>query len=80
MVMSTDTAAAAPRHRWESWRRAQLVGVGFDDTLATRIAADPGIDLHQILDLVSRGCPPALAARIASPLTARDGQELRCQR
>lgn len=50
------------------WRRGRLLAAGFDGELATQLADDCGIDLHAVLDLVDRGCPPALAARILEPL------------
>jgi hypothetical protein len=42
---------------------------GFDARLAAEVAADPRYDLHAILDLTRRGCPPQLAIRILAPLT-----------
>ncbi len=50
------------------WRRGQLVAAGFAADLADRLARDCGIDLHALLDLIDRGCPPELAARILAPL------------
>jgi len=52
----------------ERWRRAQLLEAGFDAQLARRLAEDGRWDLHRLLELVDRGCPPALAARILAPL------------
>lgn len=46
------------------WRRRQLGAAGFPDELAARLAGTPGIDLHVLLNLVDRGCPPDLAVRI----------------
>jgi hypothetical protein len=51
-----------------AWRRSLLVQAGFEHDLATKLAADGGYDLHELLGLVDRGCPPALAARILAPL------------
>jgi hypothetical protein len=31
------------------------------------VAADPELDLHALLELVDRGCPPELAVRIVAP-------------
>jgi hypothetical protein len=39
--------------------------------VAVRLAEDCTIDLHAVLNLVDRGCPPALAARIFAPLDDR---------
>jgi hypothetical protein len=55
------------------WRRDRLVAAGFPEPLASRLAANLTVDLHALLDLVDRGCPPALAARILSPLESRVG-------
>ena len=51
-----------------SWRRRQLVDAGFPAVLAARIARDADYDLHALIELVERGCPPRLAARILAPL------------
>ena len=50
------------------WRRRRLIAAGFEPSLATRLAADDGIDLHELLVLLDRGCEPELAARIVAPL------------
>jgi hypothetical protein len=51
-----------------SWRHRQLVASGFPSALARRVAHDPAYDLHALIELVERGCPPALAVRILAPL------------
>jgi hypothetical protein len=51
-----------------SWRRARLVEAGFAPRLASRLAVDGRCDLHGLIELVERGCPPPLAARILAPL------------
>jgi hypothetical protein len=51
------------------WRRSQLRRAGFDARLAGDVAADLRYDLHAILQLTERGCPPELAVRILAPLT-----------
>ena len=50
------------------WRRHVLRQAGFEDSLAWRLAAEAEVDLHDLLKLVDRGCPPELAARILAPL------------
>jgi hypothetical protein len=52
------------------WRRRRLIAAGFDPSLAGELADCAGVDLHELLVLVDRGCPPALAARILAPLDA----------
>lgn len=56
-----------------SWRCAYLVEAGLDDALASAVAADPRWDLHALLELLERGCPPALAARILAPADDEEG-------
>jgi len=51
-----------------SWRRAQLVDAGFPAVLARRLAHDAAYDLHGLIGLAERGCPPELAVRILAPL------------
>jgi hypothetical protein len=50
------------------WRRRLLVEAGFPPKLADTLAADVDYDLHRLLSLIDRGCPPHLAARIVAPL------------
>jgi hypothetical protein len=54
-----------------AWRRALLFEAGFAPELARSLAANRGYDLHALLNLVDRGCPPPLAARILAPLELR---------
>jgi hypothetical protein len=49
------------------WRCEQLLQSGFPPPLAARAAADPRYDLHRLIELVERGCPPDLAVRILAP-------------
>ncbi|MGH2995416.1 MAG: hypothetical protein ACRDON_11735 [Gaiellaceae bacterium] len=51
-----------------AWRRRQLRDAGFDDALAALLAGDCRVDLHALIELVERGCPSELAARILAPL------------
>ncbi len=51
-----------------SWRRSRLLEAGFPEDLATVLAGTSAVDLHALLELVDRGCPPHLAARILAPL------------
>jgi len=50
-----------------TWRLCWLLDAGFDRPLAESLAAT-SVDLHALLELVDRGCPPELAARILAPL------------
>ena len=51
-----------------AWRRSRLLETGFPESLADRLAADAAVDVHALLQLVDRGCPPELAVRILSPV------------
>jgi hypothetical protein len=51
-----------------SWRCERLVQSGFPLALATELAHDARFDLHRLIELVERGCPPELAGRILAPL------------
>jgi hypothetical protein len=66
--MQTETSSEQGGTTVESWRRDQLVRAGFPLPDARRLARDPRYDLHSLLDLVTRGCPPTLAERILAPL------------
>ena len=50
------------------WRRSRLRRAGCDARLAAEVADDLRYDLEAMLDLIERGCPPHLAARILAPL------------
>jgi hypothetical protein len=65
--MQTKMANGAP-HEIMQWRREQLVGSGFPLSVAARLAEDGRYDLHALIELVERGCPPELAVRIVAPL------------
>jgi hypothetical protein len=58
---------SGPEIQVVSWRRGRLLDAGFAFELADELAAEFRVDLHALLQLVERGCPPALAARILSP-------------
>ena len=49
-------------------RCCRLVDAGFPRGLAARLARDTRYDLHALIELVERGCAPALAERILAPL------------
>lgn len=66
-IDGASTGQAAPELQVVAWRRRRLMDGGFDPDLADELAADRRMDLHALLQLVERGCPPGLAARILSP-------------
>ncbi len=51
-----------------AWRRDQLAHSGFPLPIASRVAHDRRFDLHALIELTERGCPPELAVRILAPL------------
>ncbi|HYY64756.1 MAG TPA: hypothetical protein VE688_09085 [Gaiellaceae bacterium] len=69
--MRTQQSAGTSTSELLSWRRRQLVAAGFRPTLASHIARDPAFDLHALIELVERGCPPTLAVRILAPIEDR---------
>jgi hypothetical protein len=50
-----------------AWREQRLVRAGVEADLAAELAADCALDLHALIELIERGCPPNLAARILAP-------------
>ena len=66
--MATDLMETHDRHEIQVWRRRRLLESGFPRTLATEVAADSRYDLHALIELTERGCPPHLAVRIMAPL------------
>jgi hypothetical protein len=66
--MKVDSPTEGRRDDVFAWRRSQLVRSGFPQRLAARAAHDGHYDLHRLIELVERGCPPALALRILAPL------------
>ncbi len=54
------------------WRREQLAHRGFPFPLAAQLSRDDCYDLHALIELVERGCPPGVAVRILAPLAERD--------
>ena len=65
--MQTRTERGTEGSEVVSWRRDRLVEAGFALPVAARIARDQSYDLHALIDLVERGCPPELAVRILAP-------------
>jgi hypothetical protein len=51
-----------------TWRETRLRVAGFEWETASRLAREEAVDLHALLELVDRGCPPHLAACILAPL------------
>ena len=66
-MTTTTTIRRAVPHEVRLWRETVLAQSGFAHELSRRLAGDGGYDLHELLNLVDRGCPPDLAARILAP-------------
>ena len=67
MFIDGPHRTAEPELQVVSWRLRRLLEAGFGLELAEGLAGDRRMDLHALLQLVERGCPPALAARILAP-------------
>ena len=62
-----DWGTLGEDERIHTWRLCRLLDLGYGMTQAEELAAD-GTDVHQLEELVVRGCPLDLAARILAPL------------
>jgi hypothetical protein len=63
--------ASLPVEGVVDWRRRRLLAAGVPQRLAAWIAAQSHADLHELLELIDRGCRPDLAVRIVAPLEER---------
>ena len=70
--MQTELGQSPDSQQFVAWRREQLASSGFSLPLAERLAGDRRYDLHGLIELVERGCPPELAMRILAPLDEDD--------
>jgi hypothetical protein len=66
--MQTKTTSERSAEEVVRWRRERLVESAFPLPLAARLAKNPRYDLHALIELVERGCPPDLAIRILAPV------------
>jgi hypothetical protein len=66
--MGIRTTAAPAGDEVLRWRRDRLAEAGLEQPLAVAVAQDARYDLHALIELVERGCPPHLAVRILAPL------------
>jgi hypothetical protein len=65
--MWTATAGERSTEEVVRWRRERLAETGFPLSLAASVAMNRHYDLHALIELVERGCPPELALRILAP-------------
>jgi hypothetical protein len=61
----------AQRDGVAEWRRRRLLAAGLAPEVASWVATRSRTDLHALLELIDRGCPPQLAVRILAPLEER---------
>jgi hypothetical protein len=54
-----------------AWRYGLLMRGGMASPVARAVAHDPRFDVHEILGLLERGCPPSLAIEIVAPVEDR---------
>lgn len=67
-MSGSHSEPSADSDRVVAWRIERLRGAGFSARLADTVSHDRRYDLHELLGLIDRGCPPELAARILAPL------------
>ena len=60
----TDLALETEYERVTAWRACELMRAGYEPMVAAELAEHGEVDLHVALELVERGCPIELAARI----------------
>jgi hypothetical protein len=58
---------SSEREGYVAWRADCLRRAGLERSIAEGVARDSGFDLHALLELIDRGCPPELAVRIVAP-------------
>jgi hypothetical protein len=69
-MKSIDTRDGDVRHLEEEltvvfWRTERLVALGYELREAA-VLAFSHLDIHELENLIARGCPPATAVRIAA--------------
>ena len=60
----TETFRLGEADRVLLWRAEALDKAGYDDEAVLQLALGRDVDLHQAVDLLSRGCPSETALRI----------------
>lgn len=59
-----DPQAGSEEQSVWSWRFEQLLGTGYSERSATRLASAKHVDLELARRLIAKGCTPAVATRI----------------
>ena len=60
----TTTITATEQELVERWRAQALERAGYPDDVAAELAMRSDVDLHRAIELLEKGCSPALAADI----------------
>jgi hypothetical protein len=63
-AVDVDLIEETEAERVERWRAEELERAGFAADTAHILAGRHDVDLHSAVELIQRGCPPALAAEI----------------
>jgi hypothetical protein len=64
MPTAETTARPTEQELVERWRAQELERAGFDPAAAAELARRADVDLHAAVELLQRGCPPAVALSI----------------
>jgi hypothetical protein len=60
----TELTLDAESERVTAWRACEMIRAGYEPRVAVELAEQPEVDLHLAVELVERGCPTELAAKI----------------
>jgi hypothetical protein len=63
-TVESEAVEAAETAIVHAWRLEALERAGYDQPLSIELAERGEVDLHVAVDLLRRGCPQELAARI----------------
>jgi hypothetical protein len=64
MPTAETTARPTEQELVEHWRAQELERAGFDPAAAAELARRADVDLHAAVELLQKGCPPAVALSI----------------
>jgi len=73
---SYERAGRSEANAIVEWRCGQFVAAGFELCLAASVALQADVDIHELIDLVERGCSPPVAVRIRAPLDVRAAEHV----
>jgi hypothetical protein len=64
MPTAETTTQPTEQELVERWRAQELQRAGFDPEAAAELARRGDVDLHAAVELLQKGCPPAVALSI----------------